>query len=63
MATCLGICPRRNGYFRFATRAEKGQRQGELNSNKTSNIEIIEFPIRIMVFLLFLMKNHYMLSN
>jgi len=30
---------------------KKGPRQGELKSNKTSNIKIIEFPIRIMVFL------------
>ena len=40
MATCLGICPCTNAYFRFATRTEEGPRQGELNSTKR-NIETI----------------------
>jgi len=59
MATCLGICPRTNAYLRFATRVEKGSRQGELTSAKTSNIEIIEFPIRITLLFLFNVKKHY----
>jgi len=62
MATCLDICPRTNAYFRFATRAEKGPRQGELFSTKTSNIESIEFQTKITLLFLFIMKDHYMLS-
>jgi len=59
MATRLGIFPRTNAYLRVQ---KKGPRQGELNSPWTSDKEIIEFPIVIRLFFLFIMKNHYMLS-
>jgi len=32
ITTCLGICPRTDAYFCFATNAEKGLRQGENNN-------------------------------
>jgi len=44
MTKCLGICPRTNVYFCFVTTAERGLRQGEHNSTKTSNIKILNFP-------------------
>ena len=52
MTICSGICPRRNVYFCCVTNAERGLRQGEHNSTKTSNIKIIKFPI-ILTFFLF----------
>jgi len=39
-------------FFCFATNAEKGLRQGGHNSAKTSNIEIIKFPIKLTLFFL-----------
>ena len=52
MTTCLGICPRTN----FAAYTEKEPRQ--FNSTR----KIIEFPIRITLPFLFIMKDHYILS-
>ena len=40
MTICLGLCPRTNVFFScFVTNAERGLRQGEHNSTKTSNIK------------------------
>jgi len=51
-----------NVYFCFVTNAEKGLRQGEHNSTKTSNIKNINFPIILTLFFLLIMKNGYMFS-
>ena len=53
MTICYGICPRTNVYFCFVTNAERGLRQGEHNSTKTSNIIIIKFPIILTLFFSF----------
>jgi len=55
MPPCKGIGPRKYPYFCFATNAEKGPRQGEHKSTKTSNIEMIKFPISLIRLKLFLL--------
>ena len=62
MTICKGICPRTHFYFFFVTNAERGLRQGEHNSTKTSSIKIIKFPIILPLLFLFIMKNCYMFS-
>jgi len=56
------MSPRTDAYFCFATNAEIGSRQGEHKSTKTSSVEIIKFPIKLTLALLFIIKIYYISS-